>query len=229
MKYLFAITLLFLVQFSFGQDKETTNPMDINTYFANSNNAQMPTIMPLNRNIEGDYYLYDKWDNYARIYTNGKSLKLNSFNYNLHRDLVETKIAADSVFSFKSSAIDSIVVNNRILKQVHTQDGEGSNFAEILYEGNGYIFFKKFVTKLNKAEVNPITGNFDFPDKIEKESKYYLITPKGQTENFDLKRRDLTKVLNVDRTELRNFAKEQDLSWREENDVIKIIKHFTNK
>lgn len=228
MKYSLFISCLFFLQFALAQNEETSDRTDVNNYLVNSAGGQMPTLEPFNKDIEGDYYLYDKWDNYAKIYTNGKSLKLNSFNYNLYRDMVETKIASDSVFSFNSSAIDSIVVNNRTLKTVRASGEAGASFAVVLYENKGYTFFKKFSTKIRKAEVNPISGGFDFADRIEKIPAYYLSKPEGQIREIDLKKRDILRALDLDKSELKKFTKKNNLSVKQEEDVIKIVEHFVN-
>lgn len=229
MKYALLIFSLFFVQLALAQNEEISDRTDVNNYLANSSSGQMPTMEPFNKDLEGDYYLYDKWDNYAKIYTNGKSLKLNSFNYNLHRDMVETKIASDSVFSFNSSAIDSIVVNNRTLKPVRAAGKAGSNFAEILYEDKGYTFFKRFTTKIRKAEVNPISGGYDFPDRIEKNAAYYLSTPQNGVREMALKRKDIIQALDLDKSEFKKFTRKNNLSFKQEEDVIKIVEHFVNK
>lgn len=229
MKYSLLIFSLVFVQLVLAQNEETSDRTDVNNFLTNSSSGQMPTMEPINKDLGGDCHLYDKWDNYAKIYTNGKRLKLNSFYYNLHRDMVETKIASDSVFSFNSSAIDSNVVNNRSLKPVRAAGKAGSNFAEILYENKGYTFFKRFSTKIRKAEVNPISGGYDFPDRIEKNAAFYLSTPQKGGREMLPKRKDILQAPDLDKSEFKKFTRKNNLSFKQEEDIIKIVEHFVNK
>lgn len=197
--------------------------VDVNAFIANSATNLIPVKNPVNRNLEGSYYLFDTWNNYAIVYSGSKALKLKSFNYNLYKDLAEFQISKDSVYSFNSSGIDSLIVNNRVFKPIRKNTND-SRFSEILYQSENILFCKGFKAEIEKQEVNPITGGYDFSDKVEIEENYYLGSSPASLEKVRLRKNQITNALAPFEDEMEKIAKENDLSFKKESDIIRILK-----
>ncbi|WP_300434109.1 hypothetical protein [Christiangramia sp.] len=210
-----------------AQEKPETNAIDVNSYLANSSLGQTPTIQSFNKNIDGTFYLFEDWDNYAILYTNRKAVKLRSFNYNLKKELLEIRLSKDSVFSINSSTIDSLSINNRLFKPIKIP-GSKAVFSEIIFEQGDVILVKNYQTKIKEAELNLITGRYDFPDKIEKELNYYSsLGNYGNLKQINLRKREILNFFDSKSDFIRHFVKKNDLSYKKELDIKKIFQYYT--
>lgn len=223
MKKMLVFYLVILSGIQLFAQTEKTNQVDVNSFVSNSNINMLPVKNSINKDLKGSYYLFNNWNNYAVVYSGSKALKLRSFNYNLYKDLAEFQISKDSVYSFKSVGIDSLIVNNRLFKPLQNNIDD-SSFVEILFETEEIVFYKSFNAEIKKQKMNPITGEYDFPDEIEVEENYYLGRNVASADKINLKKNQVTKALEEYEDEMKKIAKENDLSFKKESDLIKILK-----
>lgn len=200
--------------------------VDVNAYMVNSSSTQVPVRPATNSKIDGDYYLFDEWDNYAMVYSNSKGVKLNSSNYNLWRDAIEFKISKDSVYTISTTFVDSIIINNRLIKKFPENSVEKPRFAEIIFEGDDVVLYKKYYSKIDKSKMNPLTGHYDFADKVEIDSKYFIFI-NNRVKQIKLRKNNILDVFS-NSNDIKEYVKSENLSYKEEQDIKEIFKKFSN-
>ena len=183
---------------------------------ANFTNPGIPT--------KGDVYLFSDWVNGAKLYTKNKQRYIISgLNYNIKKEVFEIKRSKDSIFTLDSNSIDHLNINGSIYKTEKVADDE--TFFEILLKKEELSFLKKNTIRLIVGKMNPLNG-IQEPNTYYKSYDYYLIQD-GESKKIKLKKKDLNSVFDTQSNIMKQYVKENSLSYKDEKDVIKIFAHYS--
>lgn len=189
-------------------------------------NASSLTFYNPKRRTDGTFYLFDDWNNYCIIHTeDNQKFVLRNINLNIKRNTFESKVEGDSTFTFSFNNIDKFVINGRTYKNFYWD--EDNNIYEVIYDSSDFQLLKGFKVKLIEGSANPMVNRSS--DKyIRKE--YYCIKKDDKIYPFKLKKNRILKLVNED-IEKANmvevYAKNNNLSFKKEKDVIKILEYST--
>lgn len=180
--------------------------------------------------IEGNRYLFDDWNNQARIYKDNKIYRIGSFNYNIAQERFEAKLSEDSVLAISTGGIKKIELNNIVLKPHFDVEFKKFNFFEELDSINGFILLKKHVIKIVQGSIDPMTKTRFTSDKYVREEHFYLLKDeKKPLERLKLKKSSILGLMNSnEKTKVIKFVKKHKLKYSKVPDVQRIIKFYNS-
>ena len=205
-------------------------------FFVSKSNGQQITIKRIesrlitNEGVEfignikdknNDLYSYSNWNNNGILFLQNKIYTLSNINFNITSNTFDSRITRDKFFSFKTSEIDSVSINNLKFKNI------GNSFYEVLYETENKLFLKKYDIKYQEGIDNRLGGRTLGKRKAQVSNNY--LVKLGET--FKKVELDKSSILDLidnenDKMQLINFVKEKNLSYKRVNDVIKIFKYI---
>lgn len=169
--------LVFCISFSVVFSQDTTNFRTQSTGDLLTSGFWIPASS-INKNIKGSNYLFEKWENFANIYSdNGNVFRITNLNYNIKSKKLEAKISNDSVFQFNTEGISKVRIMNSTFKLID------SEFMKELMTGKVGLYIK-YSLKTKDAVFNPLTHDELTPEEIIKVENY-LIQVEGKS--FDIK------------------------------------------
>lgn len=177
---------------------------------ANGNNAFGASAVFFNPNkkAEGSVHLFKTWDNLGVIHSvDDQKFSIKNINLNLERNVFESKIGQDSLFTFNFNNIKMFVVNGLKFKNYYHK-GESKVF-QTLYEQETYEILRGFNLQLVKGSVNPMLNRST--DKYVQKSAYY-IRENDLIKPLRLKKKNVLRLVNNDSQkakELIEFLKNQ--------------------
>ena len=225
MKKLLLFTLLsisFIIKGQSIDKKSTLNVVTIHKADQTSNSRDggyYTTYKPVDSSINGHVYAFNTFSNKGVIMNNyGKQYNINNINVDLDRNVFLSKLSKDSVYVYnnlKNVSINSNIyqiIDNKTLKTIHL----GKNF-------NMYEFLSK---KVKEKKINKVTGMVISDREWVLEKKYfYCVTGSDSLNEVKLNKRNFLKLFNNQiRNRLKNYAKENNLSFRDINDLVSILK-----
>jgi len=180
--------------------------------------------------IEGNPYLFENWNNQARIYKGNKIYRIGSFNYNIAKERFEAKLSEDSVLVISTGGVKKIELNDVVLKPHYDIEFYKFNFFEELDSINGSIILKKHVIKILQGSFNPMTKTRITSDKyIHEEHLYLLNDEKKPLVRLKLKKSKILGLMNSkEKTKVNEFAKKNKLRFSKVSDVQRIIKFYNS-
>lgn len=174
------------------------------------------------RKATGSVHLFDKWNNYAVIFTSdGGKFSLKNINLNIERNTFQSKIDGDSIFSFNFNNIEKFVVNNRAFKNYYYNDD--NRVYEIIYENDKFSLMKGFKVSVMEGSANPML-NRSADRYIRKE--FYFVKQGDRIKPFKLKKSRILKLVDGDTEKAANieaYVEANDLSYKKEYDVHRIL------
>ena len=216
---LIIITNLSLAQTNVATDFKALGS-DQNTNFGTSFFYNQP-----NKVILGSTYLFDDWNNNGEIQTlTGERLLVRNINLNISRNAFEAKINNnDSIFSFNFNNIKQVIINGKSFKNYFSN--EDNRVYELIYSGTQFTILKGFSVKLVTGSGNPMLNRSN--DKYVKKESYFIRSQENNTiEGFKLSKRSLNKLFqnsSMDVSRILAYIDSNKLSYKDENDVIKIL------
>ncbi len=217
----------------YGQD-ENTNAVDTNnnilgalaTYGPDGINVGGSSLI---RNppkpIDGTVYLFDGWNNNAVLETSkNQKFRLRNINFNAKRNVFESQIVGtDSIFTFDFTNIEKISVKNRVFKNVYSPVDGGYRVFEVVAETADFEIYKDYTIDIREGNPNPLLARAN--DKYIMRDSYYV--KKGKSfKKFKLKKSDILKVAGKKSEELEKYAKDNNLSFKNERDLRKIASYY---
>lgn len=180
------------------------------------------------KTTEGSPYLYETWDNEAKVYFNGKAYTFNTFNYNVHADQFEAKFSADSVFIVSPTGVDKVVLGNRVFRRYLDSEMQRNIYFEEIFKSVDLILLRKYSTIIKKAEVNPLTKTpMGLPVLKLKEVFYVLNGESTQLKKINLKKSSVLDLVdNKFVKEVQSYVKENKLKYNDLEDVTSILKFY---
>lgn len=164
-----------------------------------------------------EIYAFSNWDNQGIIYVKGNIYKLSNLNFNVASNSFESRINRNKIFSYHNSSIDSIQINDHFFKKIR------NTFYQVLFENSEHQFLKKYDIKIKPGTFNRLDGS---TGKSKEELDYkYLVKFSEDYKMVELSKKDILDLLNKeeDKEILEDFVKQAGLSYRKEEDIVKII------
>lgn len=212
--------LVFCISFSVVFSQDTTNFRTQSTGDLLTSGFWIPASS-INKNIKGSNYLFEKWENFANIYSdNGNVFRITNLNYNIKSKKLEAKISNDSVFQFNTEGISKVRIMNSTFKLID------SEFMKELMTGKVGLYIK-YSLKTKDAVFNPLTHDELTPEEIIK-VEHYVIRLNDKIFDIKLKKNDIINHMNDKEKEVKDFAKRNKLSFSNERDVVKIITYYNS-
>ena len=184
-----------------------------------------------NKVILGSTYLFDEWNNDGEIQTvTGERFLVRNINLNLSRNAFEAKVNDnDSIFSFNFNNIKQIVINGKSYKNYYFN--EENRVYELIYSNENFSILKGFSVKLVTGSGNPMVNRSN--DKYVKKESYFIRDAEDKSiQKFKLNKRSLVKLFSnkdLDLERIERFSSSKRISFKDEEDVIQLLKFaFSN-
>ncbi|HLV40086.1 hypothetical protein [Xanthomarina sp.] len=202
--------------------------------FANSNGIMSNdgiwvTNSTKSSRLKGSPYLFDSWNSSnALIYTkNKKAYKFNKLNYNVQLERFEAKFSEDSILAFNPGNVDKVVIEGRTFKRYLDSEFQRNSYFEELVVTNSVVILRKFEIAIKEGMFNPLTQQKTTDDSMIVKEKYFYTTDKEELKPIQLKRSAILKVVDADKRDiLKQYAKDNNLSFKEVNDLKLIFQHY---
>ena len=147
----------------------------------------------------------------------------------MSRNAFEAKGENDSIFSFNFNNIDKVIVNDMVFKNYYYN--EDNRVYQIVYENDSFSILKGFSVKLVSRSGNPMINREN--DRYVRKKKYFLRNKKSKTiKYFKLNRRSINKLftnINKSQIDIDSFISENELSFKDEKDVSRILDYVFEK
>ena len=184
-----------------------------------------------NKVILGSTYLFDEWNNDGEIQTvTGERFLVRNINLNLSRNAFEAKVNDnDSIFSFNFNNIKQIVINGKSYKNYYFD--EENRVYELIYSNEKFSILKGFSVKLVTGSGNPMVNRSN--DKYVKKESYFIRDAEDKSiQKFKLNKRSFSKLFSnkdLDLERIERFSSSKRISFKDEEDVIQLLKFaFSN-
>ncbi|MEZ4795817.1 MAG: hypothetical protein R2785_01495 [Flavobacteriaceae bacterium] len=229
MNRIFILASFFITSISFAQISE-----DVNKGAA----GEIPNLMKIGsgsgvgggtmtffnppRKVDGTEYLFDEWTNFAVIYTeDNQRFALRNINLNIKQNAFVSKVEGDSLFTFSFNNIEKVQINGKTYKNYYWNDD--NRVYEIIYEGKDFSIIKGFKIVEVVGSANPMLNRSR--DRLIRKWFYYIKDDKG-IHYFKLTKGKVLKALNLpefEESKLLAYAKQNNLSFKDEDDLRKIL------
>ena len=174
------------------------------------------------REVKGTEYLFDNWDNTA-VFTNNEDYKflVRNVNININYNLIQAKIASDSVFDFNLNDIKHVVISNKVYKNIYS--AKGKRIFEVIYESDKFSIIKGFETEVISGSPNPMVNRLK--DQIVRRKTVYLKSG-SDILPFRLSKSKILKLFNDNpkrAAKIAELMKSRRMSYKNEEDLKKVL------
>lgn len=177
---------------------------------------------------EGSVYLFDGWNNSARIYAknNGGVFSSDNINFNIQRSMFENK-KGDSISSYNFASIEKIQVGGKTFKSYYYEPLKRQRVFEVIYQGEDFTILKGYSIDILEASPNPMLARTR--DKIIQRHEYYMDTEESIQE-FKFNKKNIVKALGPVKGEIaKEYAKKYDKSFGNEEDIKMILNYVQHQ
>jgi len=227
------VVLIIALMASFAASAQDTQPINANNAIVietlagigagtqNIGNTAMVINPP--KKVEGSVHLFKGWINRGVFVTSeDKKYSLRNINYNVQRNVFESLIGTDSVFTFNTANIDKIVINNRPFKSIYNPAVRAESIYEVIFENESFSILKKYEVVVVEGSDNPM---------VVRPSKYllndsYWVKKRNSVKSFKMKKKSIIKLAGKDAKALEKYADDNNLSFRDDADVTRILNGF---
>jgi len=178
------------------------------------------------KRVNGSVHLFKSWNNIGvfSILNNDKKLLIKNINYNVDRDVFESQIGKDSVFTFNFQNIENITINSREFKNLYMPGERANKTFEVIYEGGDFSLLKEYFVVVLEGSDNPQVNR---PSKYVQKSNYY-VKRNNSFKLFKLKKKNVLKLVKRKADDLEAYVSENNLSYKKDADVKRMLTNFLN-
>lgn len=177
------------------------------------------------KKTEGSSLLFEDWDTKGTIVLGDKEYHIINLNYDIKKEQFLTRINQDSIFVFDFNNIDKIILNDRTFKQIYDTKNNQTNIYEVIFEDENFSLLKDYSVYTIEASPDPMLNRPN--DKIKTISSYLVYKDKLM-EPFKWNKRSILGLVDDDKKdEFEKYIKKNNLSYKEESDVSKVLKYFS--
>ncbi|WP_028283895.1 hypothetical protein [Olleya marilimosa] len=156
----------------------------------------------------------------------GKAYKVPNGNYNASTDEVVSNFAKDSSFVFQSKTIKSVKFEKYTATRYKDINDKDHFYFELTPHASIKLL-KKYSAKIIDGQINVLTKQKTSPDMFSL-SDSYGITIDGKTvTDFKLNKKSVLKLLASHKKLIQDFVKKENLSYKEEYDIIRILNYYS--
>lgn len=222
--------LILTVNFSFGQaginiaGNSFSNSKGIFT-----SDGMWVTNSTKTTKLKGSPYLFDSWSSTnALIYSkNNKAYNFKGINYNVQLERFEAKFTEDSILAFNPRNIEKVVIDGRTFKRYLDAEYQRNSFFEELVVTKSTTILRKFEIGIKEGIFNPLTQQKTTDDSMILKEKYFYTTDNENLKLIKLTKSSILKMVDPDKKDaLKDYAKDNDLSFKEINDLKKIFEYY---
>lgn len=229
-KMLLSIMAILACVMTYAQNEQTISPTN-NTVVAIASQGAgyrggSGVVYNPPRNIEGSVYLFDSWKNKVVINSGENNFSLRNANFNTKKNTFESKINnTDSIFTFDFTNIDRMVVNNKIFKRVFSPIDGGYKIYEVVAESGDYAVYKDHYIEIKEGNPNPMLVQTS--DKYIIRDSYYM--KKGKSfKRMKFKKSSIVKSFGNKAKAVEEYAKENNLSFKNEQQLQQIVSYYAS-
>lgn len=176
------------------------------------------------KTITGTSYLFKNFEGlYTLINKSGNSYRLLNLNYNLKSRTLETKISKDSVFQYDLKIVDYVILGNKKYKNL--ENNALSGLVLEIFKGKNFDIYKQSDVKVLEGTINPMTQEKSQQDTYVISYTYYANT-NGNIDKIKLNKSAILNLVKDKQTEVKEYAKANNLDFSNEIDVNIILKHY---
>lgn len=224
---LVAILLLFLQMPLHAQD----NDIDQTEWREWTRGAKMVKTTAPNEVIEGTPYYNPEWTKgRVQLRSNNKTSEI-SLRYNANTNELEFK-KDDKILIALPRMVTAFTLQNEESEKVTFKSGFKSPehdihpglFLRVIHDGKVKLVAHHKTTFMKAHSMNPLTGK-----KVSKyipKKDYFLITKDGKYHDIKLKRKHILRALDQNEDELKNFAKNNNLDFGNEDNIAELLAHY---
>ena len=171
-------------------------------------------------------FYFDHWNTKGII---NSKYSIKNVNYSFYDDAMVYKVATDSLFLFDKESVDHFTLNHRKFKRYYLGYNIGNAYLEGLFESSdGKIkLLKRQYISTAKGDVDPLMMK-KTSVKIARHKEYYLIKDGGHPLRIRLSKKDILKRFPEQKDRLSSNANLQNLSFRKEKDVLKLLRDLND-
>ena len=209
------------VDFNDFSTKSGYNVTQILGKFDDSSNE----VVTNGKKTEGSSLLFEGWDNNGTIVLGDKNYHIKNLNYDIKKDQFLTRINQDSIFVFDFNNIDKIILNDRTFKQIYDTKLNATKIYEVIFEDENLSLLKNYSVNIIAGSPDPMLNRPN--DKIKQNSSYFLYKNKLM-EPFKWNKKSILGLVDeVNKDEFETYFKKNNLSYKDESDVSKVLKYFS--
>lgn len=227
MKNKFLLSLLFLYCLPVFSQGTLPRETVVGSFGSNLNVNSLDVLHKVNvgmGKVDFASYLFDNWnEEFVLIKKNGESRKLSSLNYNLVLKTLEFKISNDSVLQVDLQQLDYMVHLNKIYRIINTDPLSGIYFE--VFKGKTLRLYKETKLFIDESEVNPLLQEKIKKEKYIRKFVYYLMKD-NKYEKISLGKKDILKFLNDKVDLVKVYVSNNNLSYKTDEDVNKILTYY---
>ena len=180
-------------------------------------------------NVSGSPYLYNSWNNKAKIYYDDKVYVINNFNYNIYSERFESKLSEDSILIINPRNIKSILIDDKVFGRYLDPEFIRNSYFEEIVKFDNYFLLKKYIVKIKPGSVNPLTKVKLSSDELKQDEIFYICDLENNNElkKIKLKKSTILGLIKTDYTDnINNYAKKDKLNYKSIEDVRKLILYY---
>ncbi len=166
-------------------------------------------------------FYFDNWNNEAMINT---KFRVKNVNYSFYDEALAYQISTDSIYLFDSANIDHFSIGQKRFKKYYLGNQLGRQFLEVLYTSvDGKLqLLKRTRISVSEGEVDPLMVKKNTL-KIVRLSDHYLLRDGGTPVEVKLGKKSILEQFKGQKQELIAFSKTHKLSFKKEEDLVKLL------
>jgi len=174
--------------------------------------------------VEGSQYLFKEWKNNGVIIVGSKKYVLPNVNFNIDKQTFMSKIENDSVYIYNINNDDKILINGRRFQSIYNDIERKNKVYEVVYSGKNFSVLKEYYVAVVEASSNPMLNR---PNrKIKQKNKFLVYTASKEFVDLKLQKKSILVFMEKNNIEVvKEFVDERKLSYKKEDDVIRIFKY----
>ena len=175
--------------------------------------------------VEGSQYLFKEWNNNGAIIIGNKKYILANINFNIDKQTFMSKIKNDSVYVYNISNDDKILINGRRFKSIYNNIERKNKIYEVIHSGKDFSVLKEYYVSVIEASSNPMLNR---PNrKIKQKNKFLVYTATKEIVDLKLQKKSILALMEKNKIQAVNdFIGEKRLSYKKQNDIIRILKYY---
>jgi hypothetical protein len=174
--------------------------------------------------VEGSQYLFEEWKNNATIIVGNKKYIISNINFNIDKQAFMSKIEHDSVYIYNINNDDKILINGRRFQSIYNNIERKNKVYEVSYSGKDFSVLKEYYVAVIEASSNPMLNR---PNrKIKQKNKFLIYTTSKEFVGLKLQKKSILALMENKNIEtVKKFVDEKKLSYKKEDDIIRIFKY----